>query len=225
MDEDKTLIAICGIGIILTFLIIYLRSNSTFFLICITLGIMTLIYGFFSEDSTVKVTVSYVLAMFCVIVVQWFLVIYIFYNSLYIGDFYLSLIIALLSTMYIVNQIRNKYFKSTEIITLKDNKKLKLVFIGLIIIIGSLAGFDVYCDPIFLYGITLGLMVSIFGFYHNGKKVKVSWTYAIIMIFLLILQFSVLFYYITQFSVGEWTFTMTLSLNIALFLSIQLYVK
>lgn len=102
MDEDKTLIAICGIGIILTFLIIYLRSNSTFFLICITLGIMTLIYGFFSEDSTVKVTVSYVLAMFCVIVVQWFLVIYIFYNSLYIGDFYLSLIIALLSTIYIL---------------------------------------------------------------------------------------------------------------------------
>lgn len=231
MDKNKLILILIGIGTILLFLVSYLGSKSPLDIFGITLGIMILIFGFYSEGRKINVSISYVVAVFGVNIAQWLILIYTFYyNPVYITKmFYYYLIGASLFTIILANQLRKKYLKVPEnnekikINILKDKTKLILLFTGVIIIIGSLAGFITYYVPIFLYGITLGAMAIIYGFYHEDKKVNVSYKYARTMIFLIILQFFILFYFFHQFSIDDWALAFTLSANITSFFSAQLY--
>lgn len=77
MDEKK-LATIFGIGLILFSLAIYLGSKSPLDVFGITLGVMVLIFGFYAEGRKIKVTVSYIVAVFSVNIVQWFILVYIY---------------------------------------------------------------------------------------------------------------------------------------------------
>ncbi len=223
MTEKK--LVILGIGLILIFLGMYLGSKSPLDLFNITIGTMILISGFYVEGKKIKVSLSYAVAMFGVNIVQWFILTYTyFYYPFYDGNEYLiPLIGAPLFTLYIANQVRKEYLKSSEtkVNILKDKTKLTLLFMSMIIIIGSLAGFIAYYNPIFLYGITLGLMTFVYGYYHENKKVNVSIRYAVAMGFLLILQFFILIYFAYQIG-DDWPFAFASSMMITIYFLIQI---
>ena len=205
----------------------------------VSLVVMFILFIFYDKDRKI----NYLMALFGVNLFQWLFLIYVFFNNYYIKtDFYYYLIGAPLFTIVLVNQILKNHIKSgqkVKISMLKDKRKLILLFVGLIIIIGSLASFIAYHYPIFLYGITLGFMVFIYGFYHEDKKVNVSkrqdiantltkninitWNYVIYMCFLLILQVVILFYFGRQISIEDLSFAFVLSINITLLFSIQVY--
>ncbi|MGF7118249.1 hypothetical protein [Methanobacterium oryzae] len=244
MNNNKALSILFGIGIILYFLASYLGSNSPIDLFFISIGILAIIFGFYTKDKKIKVTNSYIVSVFSVNIIQWLILIYIFYyNPVYsISDYLIPLIAALWATLFLANQIRKKYLKSsqTKIDMLKDKTKLILLITGVIIIIGSLIGLITYYAPIFLYGITLGLMVLVYGFYHE-KRVKVperndiahmylkkdnmAINYVKVMGFLIILQIFILIYFFHQFSIDDWPLAFTLSMNIAIYFSIQIYLS
>lgn len=185
-----------GIAVILLFLACYFEFNSPLYLFGITFGIMAIIFGFYAEDKKIKVSISYLVAALGVNIVQWLILVYIFYYiPFYVKlDFYIFLMGTLGITLFLVNQIRKKYLKSPEnsgkpkIRMLKDKTKLIMLSVGVITIIGGLVGLITYYAPIFLYGITLGLMAFIYGYYHQDKKVNVSWNYAKAMGFLITLH-------------------------------------
>lgn len=246
MDEKK-LITILGIGIILLYLAIYLGSKSPLDIFGITVGVMLLISGFYTVDRRIKVTVRYITAEFGVNFVQWLILVYIYYyNPAYVSStFFYYVIGAVLITIFLVNQVRKNYLKSSEdgqnviISFLRDKTRLILLFTGVIITIGSLAGFLTSYAPIFLYGVTLGLMAFICGFYYKRREfdvserhdianaltgnINVSFNYAMAMGVLLILQFFIIRYFFYQLSKDEFVVASFLSLNIALFFFIQIY--
>lgn len=251
MNNNKILPILFGIGIILYFLASYLGSKSPTDLFLISMGILTIIFGFYTEDKKIKVTNSYIVAAFSVNIVQWLILIYIYYyNPVHVTTSYFIYLIggALIITLILANQIRKKYLKSsqTKIDMLKDKTKLILLAMGVILTIGSLAGLIAYYAPIFLYGITLGLMVFVYGFYHEKKEfsafekhdfyknsfydtltknINFSIKYARIMGFLLLLQFFILIYFFRQISKDDWALALTLFVNIAYIFSIQIYVS
>ena len=246
MDE-KNWIIISGIGLILLYLVIYLGSKSPLDIFGITVGVMLLISGFYTVDRRIKVTVRYITAEFGVNFVQWLILVYIYYyNPAYVSStFFYYVIGAVLITIFLVNQVRKNYLKSSEngqnviISFLKDKTRLILLFTGVIITIGSLAGFLTSYAPIFLYGVTLGLMAFICGFYYKRREfdvserhdianaltgnINVSFNYAMAMGVLLILQFFIIRYFFYQLSKDEFVVASFLSLNIALFFFIQIY--
>ncbi|WJI09687.1 hypothetical protein FGU46_06065 [Methanobacterium sp. CWC-01] len=246
MDE-KNWIIISGIGLILLYLVIYLGSKSPLDIFGITVGVMLLISGFYTVDRRIKVTVSYITAEFGVNIVQWLILIYIYYyNHSYVSStFFYYLIGAVLITAFLVNQVRKNYLQSSGngqnviISFLRDKTRLILLFTGVFIIIASIAGFITSYAPIFLYGITLGLMVFIHGFYFERRgfsiserrdianaltrNIKFSFNYVMAMGVLLILQFLILRYFIHQMSIQDWSTAGTISLCIAIIFSIQIY--
>ncbi len=196
---------------------------------------MVILFGFYHEDKKI----SYLIALFCVNIFQWIILIYsIFNNPTYIKTDVYYLVGAPLFTLVLANQIRINHLK-TKISIQIDKIKLILLVTGLIIIIGSLTGFIVYYAPIFLYGITLGLMAFTYGFYHGDKKVNISErnniantltknvnitrNYVGAMVSFLILQFFILIYFSRQFSVDDLSAAFTFSVTIGLLLSIQIY--
>lgn len=247
MAEDKSITIMAGIGIIILFLLAYSLSNSPLYIFCITLGIMTVIFGFYFEGKEIKASISYFVIAFSVNMIQWIILIYAYYNNLFHEtlDFFLFLIGAIGITLILFNQIRKKYFKSSEnneklkLNILKDKTKLILLSIGTIVIIGSLAGLIVYLAPIFLYGITLGAMALVYGYYYVGKRVNVreepgnadiviknvnvTWNYVKVMGALLILQLFILCIFIRQMK-DDWSFAMYIWL-IILALFIKQYLR
>jgi hypothetical protein len=235
MDEKQLMIIIMGIGF--TLLAFFIWPDFPFYLFPITLGIMTIISGFYTEGKKIKVSVSYFVAMFSVNIVQWLFLINIYYHYPFhlTGTYYLNIIIALLITLFLVNQVRKKYLKSSEtkINMLTDKTKLILLFIGAITIIGSLVGLIAYYTPIFLYGITLGAIVLVYRYYNEGKRVNVreghdnidfiirnvnvTWNYAKAMGTLIILQFLILCIFVVQIGTDVGALAITLWLNILLF--------
>ncbi|MGF7118254.1 hypothetical protein [Methanobacterium oryzae] len=240
MNNNKALPLLLGIALTLLSLAFYLGFKPLN-LFWFTMAILGIIFRFCTENRKIKVTNGYIVSVFSVNIVQWLILIYVFYyTSVYNRNAYLiDLIAALCVTLFLVNQIRKKYLKSTEtkIDILKDKTKLILLSIGLIIIIGSLAGLITYYAPIFLYGVTLGLMVFVYGFYHEKrvsvpekrnianmyiKKDNIPVNYAKAMGSVIILQWIILIYFFHQISKDDWVSATTFSLIISLFFYIQI---
>jgi len=106
--NNKILIILIGIAVILLFLAFCLGSNSPIYIFGITLGIMAIIFGFYTEDKKIKVSIGYFVAAFGVNIAQWLILIYIFfYNPVYVTlDYYIFLIGSLGISLFLVNQIR-----------------------------------------------------------------------------------------------------------------------
>jgi hypothetical protein len=229
MDVKKS-IMLFGIVLILGFLGLYFVFKSPFDIFNITLGVLVLIFGFYTKGKKIEVSLSYFVATFSVNVTQWLILIYTFYyNPGYITrEFYIALLIALWVTLFIINQIRKEYFKSSENIEkisniFKDTKKLILLSTGIIMIISSLAGLINYHALIFAYGTTVGLTVFVYGFYHKNRKLNISVRYVEAMAFTIVLQWIILIYFCFQFAAEDWSLASTFSMLIAVFFLVQFY--
>ncbi|MBI5681453.1 MAG: hypothetical protein HZC47_11220 [Methanobacterium sp.] len=249
MDKNRLIPILLGIGITLYFLASYLGSKSPLDLFFSTIGLIGIVFGFFSEYKKVNVSINFIVTIFSVNVIQWLILIYTFYyNPVYIKTvFYSYLFSLLLVTIILVNQMHINHLNIPEngqkakIGMLTDKTKLILIVTGVIIIIGSLAGFIAYYAPIFLYGITLGMMAFIYGYYHRDKKDNVSTNnainndskfifkkdnvsanYAVAMGSILILQWVILCYFFRQFSKDDFTNAFSLSIMINIFFYMQI---
>lgn len=224
MDINKVLIVFIGIGIILYSVVSYLWFKSFLGIFNCSLGVMVFIFLLYNNDKKI----GYLMVLFSVNLFQWLFLIYVFFNNLiYVKtDFYHVLLGAPFFTLVLVNQIRKNHIKpheNTKINILKDKKRLMLLIIGGIIIIGCLASFKVYYAPIFLYGATLGLMAFIYAFYKENRKVNVSSHYAVAMGSVLIVQWATIIYFWYQFAKGDLLIALVLSGNIATLFFIQIY--
>lgn len=225
MNNNKALVIFVGIGLLLYSLLSYFVSKFPLDVFNCSLGVMILIFVFYNEDKKI----SYLMALFSVNIVQWLILIDIFFNNqVHITtEYFIYIIGALILTLILVNQAYKNHFKSSEngqkvkINMLKDKKKLAWLFVGLIIIVGSLAGFIVYYVPICLYGITLGLMAFIYGYYHENKKINISIHYNQAMISVLILQWLIIVCFYYQIAKEDLVQVITLSLMITALFAVQ----
>jgi len=217
VNQNKAIPILLGIGITLGFLASYLWSNSLLDIFNMSIGIMVLIIGFYNENKKN----NYLIALFCVNIIQWFILIYIYYNHITKTEFYYYLIGALLFTIVLADQVR-KNNRKAEVINLKDKRSF-LLFTGIVIIIGCLAGFIAYLSFIFLYGVTLGLMTIIVGFYYEDNKLNVSNNYAKVMGFVLILQWLIFIFFFRQFSGEDLVNAISFSMMITIYFLIQIH--
>lgn len=216
MNQNKAILILLGIGIILGFLASYLWSNSLLDIFNMSIGIMVLILGFYNDNKEINCLI----ALSCVNIFQWIILSYIFFNNIYIKtEFYYYLIGTLLFTIVLANQIRNN--QKTGLKILKGKTKLILLFTGLIIIISCLVGFIAYHSFVALYGITLGLISLICGYYYEDKKLNVSANYAKVMGFVLILQWLIFIFFFRQFSGEDLVNAVSFSMMITLYFLIQ----
>ena len=201
--DRKNLIMLFGIGLMLLFLGLYIFFKSQIYLFNLTLGALALVYGFYTEGNEIKVSLSYCVASFGVNVVQWLFIIYIFYyNPLHQNiQFNMALVVAILTTLFLVNRLHKEYLKTHENTgmssLLKDPKRLTLLITGLIMMISCLGGFIVYHAFTFFCVASFGLTVFVYGYYHENGKVNVSVKYVEFMAATIILQlivFSVSFH-------------------------------
>ena len=158
----------------------------------ITIGVLALVYGFYTEGNEIKVSLGYCLTSFSVNIVQWVMIYSFYYSPLHQSiQFNMALGIAILTILFLINRLHKNYLKSKDnesISLLKDTKKLMLLFTGAIIVTGSLVGFIVYHAVTFIYVATLGLTAFVYGFYHENGKVNVSVKYFEFMTITILLQ-------------------------------------
>lgn len=103
-----------------------------------------------------------------------------------------------------------------------NKTELILLSTGIIIIMGCLAGFVVYYNPLFLYGVTLGMIIFIHGFYHEDNKLSVSGNYIKAMISVFILQWIIIIFSINPFTLNDWSKVATFSIIIIIYFLIHL---
>lgn len=228
MDKNRLILILIGIGIALGFLVGFIDSKSPLDIFGITIGLLVLIIGFYTENKKISVSISYFMAIVSINLIQWLIMGYIFYyNQIYVTtQYFIYLIGTLILTLTLVNQIIKNNLKSsekTEIRFLKDKTKLILLFTGLVVLIGCLAGFIIYYFSIFLYGITLGLMALIAGFYHENNRLNVSSSYVKAMGSIFILQLFIFVYFIHQFSIDDFANAFSFSLMLLIYFLAQFY--
>lgn len=226
-QNNRFILTLMAIGVTLYFLVSYFWFERLMDLFNFSLGLMIVISVFYEKAKKI----NYLMALFGVNILQWLFLIFIFFNNLiYVKtDLYYYLIVALLITLILANKIRKNHFKSSEygqdakFDVSNDINKLMLLILGMVIIIGSLACFVTYYAPIFLYGVTLGLMTFIYGFYRENRKVNILPNYFRTMFAVLILQWIINLQFWHQFSKDDFVFAFTVSLNITIFFSMQIY--
>lgn len=227
MDKNKLILILLGIGAFLLCLVSFLAYNSPLDLFNCTVGLMIIVLGFYQEDKKI----NYLVALACVNIFQWLILIYIAYNNqIYVNRIYFYYLIgALLFTTTLIIQIRKsdmKYFgnnqKANNSTLLINKAKLALIFTGVIIIIGGLAGFIMYKSSIYLFGSTLGMMTFIYGFYRKDKKVNVSVNYSVAMVCTLIFQWLIIACTIGQASTEDIATAFSFSMTITILFYIQI---
>jgi hypothetical protein len=199
------------------------------------MGVLALFFGFYNDGKKIKVSLTYFATVSGVNIIQWLFLIYIIYqNPTYInGEFYFALLVTLWTTLFIVNQMRKEYFKSSIynvesiINSLKDTKKLILVSVGLILTIGGLTGFITYHTFTLLYLATFGPTAFVYGYYHKNGKINITVKYVGAMAATILLQWIVLICFVHQmkheFSAQDLSLPLLLSMNITVLFVLQFY--
>lgn len=115
MWSDIWKIFFISVGSLITIgcLISFLFSNSSFDLYGSSIGMITIVYGFFREDKKFNVTKNSSLAIFAAIAFQWLILIYIWFNHLGYsrGEISLINVIALNIATYFFIQMRKSELK------------------------------------------------------------------------------------------------------------------
>jgi hypothetical protein len=219
MDRKNWMI-LFGAGLMLLFLGLYYVYKAPIFLFNITLGALALIYGYYIKDKEIKVSLSYSVASFSVNIIQWLMVYSFYYSPAHQSiQFNMALGVAILTTLFLINRLHKNYLETHENINetdklLNDPKKLTLLIIGLIIMIGSLAGFIAYHTFTLLYIATFGLTAFVYGYYHENGKINVSIKYVEIMSATILLQWIVMF--IVMFGIANQMFNEITAQDLAL---------
>jgi hypothetical protein len=202
--DRKNLIMLLGIGLILGFLGLYYIFKAPIYLFYTTMGVLTLVYGFYTEGNEIKVSLGYGAASFSVNIIQWLIVYSFYYSPVHHSiQFNMALGVAILTTLFLINRLHKEYIKTHEntketLSLLKDPKKLMLIFTGIIIIISCLTGFIAYHAFTFLYVATLGLTAFVYGYYHENGKINISAKYIEIMAATILLQWIVFICFYNQ---------------------------
>jgi hypothetical protein len=221
MNKLKLILMFIGFAIIFGCLASFLQSKSPLDIFLITVGMMTAIFAFYIEGEKVVVAVNYFVAMFCVNIFQWFILIYIFFiNPVYITKiFFYFLVGALLLTITLIIQIHrnnlkylgnsqktSKKVRSNDKIKLMLNDKTKtiLIFAGILILFGCLASFLQSKSLLELFFSSIGMIIIIYGFYRGDKKVAVAVNYFVAMFCVNIFQWFILIYILFVSQIYVW---------------------
>jgi len=190
MDKNtglKAMLIFIGVTTILLFLGVFLQSRSPLDLLYITIGIMTIIWGFYIEGEKFNETAAYFVVMFGVNLLQWLIFIYIVFSSQIHITLYILIVLAIAPgmTIILINQLRRsdlKYLGNREntnkdVILIdkmksmsNDKTRFILIFVGIVIMVVSLTSFSQSRSPLELFGSSVGVMVIIWGYYREGKK-------------------------------------------------------
>lgn len=184
LDKIKWILLFSGFVIIVMFLGRYFESKSPLDLFYLTMGILVIIWGFYVKDEF-KGTATYFVAISCVNIVQWLILIYILNINRDVADLF-TLALAPVVTITLIIQIRTsdlKYIgnpkKTNKDVLMADKlKKLlntmgKLILksVGVLIILFCMVSFLFSRDPLELYGSLVGLMVLVYGYFRENKNV------------------------------------------------------
>jgi hypothetical protein len=186
LDKIKWILVFSGFVLILMFLARYFESKSPLDLFYLTMGILAIIWGFHVKDEF-KGTATYFVAISCVNIAQWLILVYIlFISKIYVTNDLFTLALAPIVTISLIIQIRTsdlKYIgnpqKTNKDVILADKlKKLlnnmgKIILksLGILIILFCTVSFLFSRDPIELYGSLVGLMVFVYGYFRENKNV------------------------------------------------------
>nr|WP_319373899.1 hypothetical protein [uncultured Methanobacterium sp.] len=204
MENDnrnlKFILFLIGIGITLLFSASFSQSNSPLDLLLITMGILIIINGVYSQNEKFLEKITCFLAMFGINLFQWLLVI----NVLFISQIPLTiytlfvLAIAPVMSIYLIKKILKsdlKYLgKNQNNLILADRIKGIMIVIGIIIIIICLTGFALSISPIYLYGSSIGMIAILYGYYREDRKLNITHNYFLTMSFLILLQWLILIF-------------------------------
>lgn len=204
----------------LLFLALFLESKYPINLFYMTIGLIVLIFGFFTKGKNINLTFSFFIALIGANIIQWLILLYIYYyNPIYLKTgFYEYLVILFIIIITLINiNHRNKLNahetgENRKNKLLEDKTKLILLLTGIILIIGCLWAFIVYYAPILLYIATFGLLAFIYGYYHENKKLNVSNNYIKAMGIVFILQYIILGVFSNQISKDDFIHAVTFSL-------------
>jgi hypothetical protein len=195
MDKNtnnlKIILIFIGFAAIFLFLTRYLESKSPLDILFITMGLMAIITGFYLKGEKIIETVTYFGVMSFINIFQWLIVIYILFISQIVITSYILIFLAIAPAMSIIliNQIRRSNLKylgnrqktNKDVILidkikliLMDKTKVILIFVGIVIMLLCLASFLQSKSPLELFGTSVGIMVIVYGFYHNNKKNKTT---------------------------------------------------
>ncbi len=246
MDKNnrnlKIILIFIGLAIILGFTTSFIQSKSFLDLFWITVGIMVVIIGIAIEKGE---TPTYFALMFIVNILQWIFLIYVLFinptNSTSLNfDTIIILSIAPVMTIYLVhrilitnlksngtNQGSGNYANFVDQIKLMLNNKAKviLIYVGIVIILGCLAGFSQSKSPEYLYGILIALLFIVYGNYHENNGTNITTSYIIFMCIIILSQWIFLIIFSFHFSSidsGALAFTITALISIHFVLQVAI---
>lgn len=207
MDKENIKMLILGIGLILilAYLTAFSISRSPIDLLWISIGLFIFVCGFYRES------IYFYLAIFCVNLVQWAILIYIcLFNQIYmILDFYFFLVGVAWITIILVKQIYQNRFNAynngekplSETISSGITWNLKQVFLvilGVLVILGCLISLfmsQLQTEILYaLYYCSLGIMMVIYGCYLQINKIQMSLSYFGMMSSIIIFQWMFIFF-------------------------------
>ncbi|AXV38986.1 hypothetical protein [Methanobacterium sp. BAmetb5] len=221
-NNIKFIPIILGIIVILLFSASFSQSNSPLDLLFITMGIIVFIPGVSSRNEKFLEKIIYFGVMFGINLFQWLLVINILLISKIPLTIYTLFVLAVVPmvTIYLINQILKsdlKYLEKNQnkdaIMT--DRIKWILIFVGITILIICLIGFALSLSPIYLYGSSVGMLLIVYGYYRENKKLNITRNYFLTMSFLFLLQWIVLIFLIRHVNAlngPSYNFSFTFSL-------------
>jgi len=237
----KIILILIGLAIILGFTTSFIQSKSFLDLFLITAGIMVILVGIAIERGE---TPTYFALMFIVNILQWFILIYmLFINSTTVNMVFVTLIIlsiAPVMTIYLVHRILITNLKSNGTnqgsgnyanfvdqikLMLNNNAKVILIYVGIVIILGCLAGFSQSKSPEYLYGILIALLFIVYGNYHENNGTNITTSYIIFMCIIILSQWIFLIIFSFHFSSidsGALAFTITALISIHFVLQVAI---
>ncbi|BDZ66913.1 hypothetical protein [Methanobacterium ferruginis] len=246
MDKNnrnlKIILILIGLAIILGFTTSFIQSKSFLDLFLITAGIMVILVGIAIERGE---TPTYFALMFIVNILQWFILIYmLFINSTTANMVFVTLItlsIAPVMTIYLVhrifitnlksngtNQGSGNYANFVDQIKLMLNNKAKviLIYVGIVIILGCLAGFSQSKSAEYLYGILIALLFIVYGNYHENNGTNITTSYIILMCIIISSQWLFLILFPFQFSgLDSVILGYTLTISISMYFVLQVAIN
>lgn len=240
MDKRKVILVLIGFATILGFLASFLQSRSPLDLFFITIGVIIAIIGFYIDGERGNLPVKYFVAVFSVNIFQWLILIYVFLmNQVFVtGIFFYFLVGTLMFTIAIIIQIhRNKQkyngnHKTTNTCIsaykmkamLEDKGKVFYMSVGFLITIVCLTSFLFSKSPLEIYGIFVGMMAVIYGFYRENKKFIVTENSFLAIFAVIILQWLILVYIWSNIQVYYFVYTAReISIPSAITMGITIY--
>ncbi|BDZ69687.1 hypothetical protein [Methanobacterium petrolearium] len=210
INSIKWMSIVVGILITVLFSWSFLVSESPLDLLYLSIGLLAIIWGFHIENGKFNETTTYFAAMFCVNAFQWLILIYVlFISRVYVTNDLFTLIIAPVITIFLSYQIRrsdlkyigNRQKTNKDVILvdktkamLTDKLKFLLIFSGIMIMFICLASFFLSRSPSALFCSSIGMMMVVYGYYREDKKVNITVNYFLAMFSLLLFQWLILDY-------------------------------